>query len=114
MAKLYSNENFHRSVVLFLRSLGHDVLTTKEAGLANQGIPDEQVLLFAISENRIVLTFDRPDFIRLHRKSPTHAGIIACTEDANSEALAHRIHAALIENDHLLDNQLIRIYRPLK
>ena len=111
MAKLYSNENFHRSVVLFLKNLGHDVLTTKEARRANQGIPDEDVLHFAISQNRIVLTFDRPDFIRLHRKNPTHSGIIACTEDTDSEALAQRIHAALLANNHRLDNQLLRIYR---
>lgn len=114
MARLYSNENFHRSVVLFLRELGHDVLTTKEAGLANQGIPDKRVLQFAISKNRIVLTFDRPDFIRLHRNDPNHAGIIACTEDSNSQALAPRIHEALLLSDHLLDKKLIQIYRPAK
>ena len=36
MARLYSNENFPLPVVLELRRLGHDVVTTQEAGLANE------------------------------------------------------------------------------
>ena len=35
MARLYSNENFSKSVVLYLRQPGHDVLTSFEAGKAN-------------------------------------------------------------------------------
>ena len=45
--KLYSNESFHLRAVEQLRSLGYDVLTSLEAGRANQRIPDEQVLEFA-------------------------------------------------------------------
>jgi hypothetical protein len=47
MAKLYANENLDLALVEILRSLQHDVLTTLEAGNANQKIPDEQVLDFA-------------------------------------------------------------------
>ena len=43
MALLYSNENFPRRVVEELRRLGHDVLTSYEAGRANQKIPDDQI-----------------------------------------------------------------------
>lgn len=50
MSRLYTNENFRYSVVLRLRSLGHDVLTSLEAGNANQCIPDEDVLKFATKE----------------------------------------------------------------
>lgn len=50
MARIYANENFYRPVVAKLREFGHDVLTTLEAGKANQKIPDEEVLLFAIAE----------------------------------------------------------------
>jgi len=39
-----------------LRNLGHDVLTVQEAGNANQRIPDEQVLAFAVSQERAILT----------------------------------------------------------
>lgn len=52
MAKLYANENFPLPVVLELRKLGHDVLTTLEAGKANQSIPDEAVLEFARLQSR--------------------------------------------------------------
>jgi predicted nuclease of predicted toxin-antitoxin system len=69
MASLYSNENFPKRVVDELRQLGHDVLTSYEAGRANQKIPDDQVLQFAISRNRAVLTLNRSDFIRLHQDS---------------------------------------------
>lgn len=47
MAQLYSNENFPLPVVEELRRLGHDVLTTHEAGEAGKSVPDEQVLAFA-------------------------------------------------------------------
>ena len=38
-----------------------------------------------------VVTFDRRDYYRLHQNNPNHAGIIACTYDADSHALAARI-----------------------
>ena len=62
MARMYANENFPCSVVERLRQLGHDVLTSREAGNADQAIPDDEVLRFAISENRAVLTLNRRDF----------------------------------------------------
>jgi hypothetical protein len=40
-----------------------------------------------------------------------HGGIIACTWDADSVALAARIHHALGQR-LMLDNQLLRIYKP--
>jgi predicted nuclease of predicted toxin-antitoxin system len=42
-------------------------LTVQEAGNDNLGIPDEDVLAFAIRDNRAVVTLNRQDFIRLHR-----------------------------------------------
>lgn len=64
-----------------LRRLGHDVLTILETGAANQALPDENVLAFATTQNRIVLTLNRKDFIRLHRDRPPHAGIVVCPFD---------------------------------
>ena len=90
--KFYSNENFHLGAVEQLRSLGYDVLTSLEAGRANQRIPDEQVLEFARQESRAVLTFNRLHFVRLHKQSAIHHGILVCSEDPNFEALALRIH----------------------
>ena len=48
----YSNENFDLQVVKFLREFGYDVLTSTEAGNANQRIPDDEVLKFVSSQNR--------------------------------------------------------------
>jgi predicted nuclease of predicted toxin-antitoxin system len=113
MARLYADEQFPRIVVKLLRELGHDILTVQEAGKANQRIPDEEVLAFAISDNRAVLTINRSDFIRLHNLQPNHTGIIVCTEDLNRQRLATQIHEALI-NTIDLTNKLIRINRPSK
>ena len=93
--RFYSNENFPLPVVESLGELGHDVLTSAEAGNANQGIPDEEVLRYATAEKRILLTLNRRDFIALHKSAPAHAGIVVCTFDADFFAQARRIDLAL-------------------
>ncbi len=112
MENLYVNENFPLPVVQFLRQLGHDVLTSLEAGNANQRIPDEDVLAFSNTQNRILLTLNRRDFIKIHRQNPNHSGIMVCTEDSDFEALAHRIHTELIKNRSQFLKQLLRVYKP--
>lgn len=111
MAQFYSDENFPRRVVEELRRLGHDVLTAREAGNANQRIPDDDVLKFAVNLKRIVLTINRKDFIRLHRQNPTHVGIIVCTDDSDRTAQALRIHQT-VETNTELAGQLLRVNRP--
>jgi predicted nuclease of predicted toxin-antitoxin system len=111
MARLYADEQYPYPVVELLRDLGHDVLTVQEAGRANQKIPDPDVLAFASSEQRAVITENRKDFFRLHRIQPDHAGIIACTNDRNWEALANRINAAITAAESL-QGKLIRVVRP--
>lgn len=113
MANLYSNENFPLEVVEALRHLGHDVLTTHQAGKSNQSIKDEDVLAFASEISRTVLTINRRDFIRLHRESSEHAGIIVCTQDSDLIGQAARIDEA-IRSAESLSGQLIRINRPQK
>lgn len=95
MARLYANENFPAEVVPHLRSRGHDVLTTHEAGKSNQAIEDDAVLRFAIATDRCVLTINRKDFMRLHRALPEHRGIIVCTENRDYAAFAGPIHEAI-------------------
>ena len=111
MARLYTDENFSQTVVEFLHAFGHDVLTAREAENAGLGIPDDQVLAFAISNNRAVLTFNRRHFIRLHNLQPNHNGIIVCTEDLDRERLATRINEAIFGVE-TLSCQLIRVNRP--
>lgn len=111
MTRIYANENFPRLVVEALRDLGHDVLTTYESGKSGQAIADDEVLAFAVAQNRVLITLNRKHFIRLHQEQPAHSGIIVCTVDTNYKALAHRIHAAL-EAQSDVAGQLIRINRP--
>ncbi len=111
MARIYADEQYPLPVVEFLRPLGHDVLTVQQAGKAGLGIPDEDVLAFAVTNERAVLTLNRGDFIRLHRSQPNHAGIIICTQDNNWERQATRINDA-ISTEETLSGRLIRVVRP--
>lgn len=110
MARLYANENFPLDVVVHLRALGHDVLTTHEAGKSNQAIEDDAVLRYAIETDRCVLSINRRDFIRLHAAVPVHRGIIICTENRDYAAFAARIDEK-IRGAGELDNQLLRVVR---
>jgi hypothetical protein len=111
LARLYADENFPCQVTEALRNLGHDVVTSQEAGNAGEAINDEQVLGFVITQKRAVVTLDRRDFIRLHACQTDHAGIIVCTQDADTEGQASRIHLAILEAGDLT-NQLLRVNRP--
>jgi len=108
VTRLYADEQIPYRIVECLRALGHDVLTVQDAN--NRGQSDGDVLAFAVSTERIVLTFNRRHFIRLHQEQPNHSGIIVCTDDPDREQLAARIHTALTSFD-LCNGKLIRINR---
>ncbi|PYR99951.1 MAG: hypothetical protein DMG15_06995 [Acidobacteria bacterium] len=83
MARLYANENFP--------------------------LPTE-VLEYASSEGRALLTLNRRHFVKLHKSRPVHAGIIVCVVDPDFKGQAHRIHAAIVEWASL-NGTLVRINR---
>lgn len=87
MFRLYANENLAAELVDALRNSGYDVLTSYEAGNANQGIPDDQVLATAAADKRCVITFNRDDFAALHRAGIEHEGIIVCKDDSERKAI---------------------------
>ena len=91
--------------------MGHDVLTTTEAGKANQGIPDEDVLDYAAQTGRVLLTLNRRDFILLHNRNSNHAGIIVCSQDPDSIGQASRIHAVISGKENQ-PGVLFRVNRP--
>jgi hypothetical protein len=111
MARMIADENVRLALVLALRALGHDVLTAQEAGRANQGIPDPDVLAYATLLGRAVLTYNHRHFRRLHKSSPSHSGIISCTDDPDCAALTQRIHDAIAPLPTLA-GKYVRIVRP--
>lgn len=80
--RFYANEKLTAGLVETLRQLGYDVLTSYEAGNANQRIPDDRVLATATADDGAVLTFNRDDFLALHRSNMNHSGIVVCKDDS--------------------------------
>jgi predicted nuclease of predicted toxin-antitoxin system len=109
--KLYADEQFPHPVVQRLIAKGFDILTIQQAGKANQKVPDAEVLAFATSQSRAVLTQNRRDFIALHNQSQAHAGIVACTKNLDWDSFAQEIERALAGKTSIA-GELIRIYRP--
>ena len=109
MTRFYANENFPLDLVKELRKYGYDVLTSRDAGQANQSISDENVLKFAQERDRVVITLNREDFITLHRESQEHSGIIICKEDRDYLGQADKIHEFIGNDNQSLKGRLIRI-----
>jgi hypothetical protein len=113
MAALYVDEDVPAFLVRELIALGHDVLTAVMDGRANQGIDDHELLARATELKRILLTLNRWDFHRLHELSANHMGIVTCTDDSDSAALAARIDRAIRHSSNLT-GKLLRVVRPNK
>jgi hypothetical protein len=110
LARFYANENFPFPVVATLQELGHDVLTSLDAGTAGRGVPDEEVLAFGADQARAILTLNRKHFLRLHRERPDHHGILVCTYDPDFHGQAQRIHEA-VDGYSSLVGALVRVNR---
>lgn len=72
--KILANENFPKTSVLFLQSIGYDI---KSIGIDVAGISDYEVMKIAIAENRLIVTFDSDygELIFKHGYKPP-AGVI--------------------------------------
>ena len=111
MIRFYSNENLSLDLVTALRRLGYDVLTSYEARQANQGIPDKAVLHYATTIARCIVTFDRGDFLALHRASHDHFGIVVCREERDYLAQVQVLHDYLQNEGQDLRNRLLRLQK---
>jgi hypothetical protein len=74
----YLDEHIQLALAEALRARGIDILTTQEAG--NIGLDDIDQLVFATRNRRVLFSFNKRDFARIHYewmglKRP-HAGII--------------------------------------
>lgn len=111
MVRFYSNENLPLALVEALRQLNYDILTSLEAGNANQGILDNEVLADGIALNRTIITLNRDDFIALHRSGINHSGIIICKDDRDYLGQAQALHGYLATQEKNLENCLIRVQK---
>ncbi len=111
MAKFYSNENFPMPAVQALRALGQDVLTSYEAGTANQSLPDKDVLDFANKQGRILLTLNRKHFVKLHQTDSRHFGVVVCSFDPDYQSFVKRIIEA-VQHEEPMTGKILRINRP--
>jgi predicted nuclease of predicted toxin-antitoxin system len=111
MLQFYSNENFPIVMVNLLRAAGHDVLTSYEAGQANQRISDDRVLQYATATNRILITENRQDFIDLHRSKASHAGIIIFKLDRDYVSKVKTIADFIAQDQQPLADRLLRVMK---
>ena len=87
MIRLYIDENsMDRDLVSALRARGVDVSTAQADGLIER--PDEEHLQHALDQGRVLYSFNRGDFYRLHatylEQGRTHAGIILARQQQYS------------------------------
>jgi predicted nuclease of predicted toxin-antitoxin system len=69
--KFFANENLYEPIIGYLRDLGIDILSIREAGLS--GIADDEVYHLACKEKRVIITMDK-DFSRTFRFPPEKCG----------------------------------------
>lgn len=112
--RFLADENFPGGAVAALRLNGYDVIWIRTTA---PGITDPEVLKFAQSENRILLTFDK-DFgeLAFATKLPATSGIILFRiQSPSSTILIEKIIAAIeLRNDwaghfSTIDNRKIRM-----
>jgi hypothetical protein len=97
--RLYADEHFDVRVCALLRKKGHDVRHVRQDCLNKSGdsISDEDVLKFAISQRRVVLTDNIRHFRRLTGRIKWHHGIVGCHVYKDPKAKAKVIDKALSE-----------------
>lgn len=98
MTSLYLDSDVSVHVAGFLRAAGHDAVTTEELGLRRA--TDDQQLLVASQQGRVMVTHNRKDFVLLHDAwrrwaaawgfltAPAHPGILVLDHRPESELAA--------------------------
>jgi predicted nuclease of predicted toxin-antitoxin system len=90
--RLYLDEDVSVLVATLLRSRGHEVLTTRDAG--RLGAPDPDQLAFAAAQGMAIVTHNRADYDALANKYAAagcgHAGIVIAVRRSPQE-LARRL-----------------------
>ena len=107
--KLYLDEHVQPLLAHILTSRGIDCLTTQAAG--NLSHSDDDQLVFATNQERVIVTFDRKYFRSLAQQwateNRTHAGIILSKPCALSELLRQLLHLIARHHTDNLANQVL-------
>jgi predicted nuclease of predicted toxin-antitoxin system len=78
------DEDISYRVAEGLRQRGIDAVSVHELGRANTRVSDEDQLIFAAREGRVLVTYNRADYQALdalwRAQGRTHAGILWCSE----------------------------------
>jgi hypothetical protein len=96
VARLYLDSDVSRWLAPLLRAAGHDATTAHAEG--RRGASDDEQLLFAAQEGRVLLTHNRADFVLLHgawRRWPAAWGV-AAPAHPGILVLDHRPEAELV------------------
>lgn len=115
---LYLDEDIlERSLVKALRSAGLDVITTAEAN--NLSSPDEQQLIWATQQGRVIYTYNVGDFCRLHKiyieQGRSHSGIVIGRQNYSFgeqlrgflQLMSIKTAAEMIDQQEFLGNYII-------
>lgn len=107
--KIYLDEHIQPLLAHILASRKIDCLTTQTAG--NLGRSDEEQLMFATRQGRVIVTFDRKDFLSLAHQWATdnrsHAGIILAKPCSLSELLRQLLRLIAQHDDEDMSNQVL-------
>lgn len=78
----FDADSMERAVVAGLRARGIDAISALEVGMADSS--DDEQLMFARSEGRVLFSFNVSDFQRIHTqclfRGESHAGIILAAQ----------------------------------
>lgn len=104
--RFYCDEDSQNQALLrALRSRGLDVTSAGEAGLL--GRTDEEQLIWALEQGRVVFTHNVGDFCRLHteflREGKEHAGIVVAGQ---GPSVGERLRRLLKLNDALTREEM--------
>jgi predicted nuclease of predicted toxin-antitoxin system len=107
--KLYLDEHLPPIFARMLRERGIDCLTTQEAG--NMGFSDDAQLTYAASHGRVLITFDRKDFLSLAKQwaelDQPHAGIVLSKQCPASDLLRQILHLIAQRGKDDLSNHIL-------
>ncbi|MBI5411337.1 MAG: DUF5615 family PIN-like protein [Nitrospirae bacterium] len=107
--KLYLDEHLSPLLARMLRARGIDCQTAVEAG--NLGRSDEEQLTYATSQGRVLVTFDRADFLALAtqwaERGRIHAGLILSRQGSAAELLRQLLHLIALRGKDDLTNHIL-------